>query len=139
MDYEKILDGTSFLKDMVDYLQMCQTLFWVLVVINIIVLIAFFILCGHIGKIKKRICLKNEFGAIFNFYFSIGDIEKAKECLFQEIVNDELLEESFFMSAEYSEKMRGYFIGKYHIYLDKLGLKIDFDKVDEFIHEFKTK
>lgn len=135
MNYDAILQSDRVLKDMVDYLQMCQALFWVLVVINVIVLIAFFVLCNNIGKIKKTVCTSRKFGAVFNFYYSIGELEKAKECLFHEVANDEFLDEAFFTSAEYNQKMRKYFQDKYQVYFDRLGIKIDYDKADELIKE----
>nr|DAT41421.1 MAG TPA: chitin synthase regulator [Caudoviricetes sp.] len=135
MDYTSFLENDHVINDIADYLQMCQTLFWIIVVIDIIVLIAFFILCNNIAKIKKTIYGKSKFESIFNFYVSIGNMKKAEECLFKQILNDEYLDEAFFSTAEYSEKMRKYFQDRYQVYFDELNLKLDFDKVDRILKQ----
>ncbi len=134
MNYQSIL-GEDYIKDIADYLQMCQVAFWIMVVISLIVLIAFLILCNNISKIRKSIYPKNKFSAIFNFYYSIGEMDKAKEYLFQEICKDDYLDEAFLSTADYHQRSQKYFEEKYGKYLKVLGLSVDFNKADDFIKE----
>lgn len=135
MDYASVLNESYAFKDVVDYLQMCQFLFWVMIVINLIVLICFFILCSNVSKMKKVMHPQNSFGAMFNFYYSIGDIDKAKELLFREVLNDEYLEAALWTKAEYRQRSQKMLEEKYTPYFNKVGITLDFAKAGKFINE----
>lgn len=132
MKYDFMMKSADFVEEISDLLHIFEAAFWIALVINIIVLVAFFILCNHVAKLKKGLLVKGDFKAQFNFYYSIGDMDRAKECLFKQIINDEFLNEAFFTKANYTKEMRGYFLKRYQPYLEMLDLKCDFDKVDDF-------
>lgn len=65
MNYDELVSQVFNLKDMVDYLNRLEILFWVVLLIEVITIIAFFILCSNIAKIRRSVHEKGEFEAIF--------------------------------------------------------------------------
>lgn len=113
MNYDELVNQVFNLKDMVDYLDRLEILFWVVLLIEAIAIIVFFIQCSNIAKIRRSVHEKGEFEAIFNFYYSIGDFCKAKECLYRQIINDDYLNGVFNSTAKECKDTRPFFISKY--------------------------
>ena len=57
-------------------------------IIEIIILICFFVLCSNVSKIKKTIEQKHDFSAKFDFLINIGEKEKARDLLIKRILNN---------------------------------------------------
>ncbi len=61
-------------------------------IIEIIVLICFFVLCSDVNKIKKYLTQSSDFESKFKFLMSVGEKEKAREIL----INTMLLNSKIF-------------------------------------------
>lgn len=104
--------------------------------IQVVTLICFFVLCTNVSTIKKEIQAPQPFGAAFNFYLSIGQAEKAKELLIRAIMNEEVFKTAFFSNRSDKGNAQAYIEKKYKRYFDAIGLKVDFEKVNEFVSKF---
>ena len=56
-----------------------QIAFIISAIVEIIILICFFVLCANVGKIKKILEQKQDFNAKFDFLINIGEKEKARD------------------------------------------------------------
>lgn len=136
-DYGFLAD--SFLKELSDFVQACEVWFWISIVINVVVLICFFILCLNVAKIKKSAHSVEHFEARFNFLYGVGELAEAKKLLLDKIQFLENADEAFFCKQDYKKNSRDYIEQKYKSYFDKLGMKIDYDKIDELTNEQLSK
>lgn len=132
-DYGYLAD--SFIKELSDFVQACEVWFWISVIINVIVLICFFILCSNIAKIKKNIHSMEHFEARFNFLYGVGELVEARKLLLQKIQLLENADEAFFCKQDYKKNSREYIERKYKPYFDKLEMHIDYNKIDALIEE----
>lgn len=57
-------------------------------IIEIVVLICFFVLCSDVNKIKKHLIQNTDFESKFKFLMSIGEKEKAREILISMILSN---------------------------------------------------
>ena len=55
-------------------------------ILQIVILICFFILCSNVGKIKKHLIQSSDFTSKFKFLMEIGEKEKAREILIDRIL-----------------------------------------------------
>lgn len=101
--------------------------------LTICVLVAFFKMCGNVKKIREHLnpelpeCYVNAFYPKFNFYMSVGDKEKAKELLYQQIMTSPNFAATF--KNNFSEDARAKLIEEYQPYFQQLGMEIDFSKI----------
>lgn len=122
-------------QQLYDFIQTCEILFWVSIIINVIILICFFVLCSNVAKIKKKATDVERFEARFNFLYGIGELEEAKKLLLMKVQIMENLDEAFFCKENYRENSRTVIRKKFKPYFDRLGLQIDYEKVDALIVE----
>ena len=55
-------------------------------ILQIVILICFFILCSNVSKIKKQIVQDTDFESKFKFLMKIGEKDKAREILIDRIL-----------------------------------------------------
>ena len=89
-------------------------------VVQIVILVCFFMLCLNVSKIKKHLTRQYDFESRFNFLIKIGEKEKAKDILLERIItNDSIFNEQIQLNSE----MREYRAAKlYAKELDALGI-----------------
>ena len=78
-----------------------EAVFIISTIIQIILIVCFFILCLDVSKIRKRLTRQYDFESRFNFLISIGEKEKAKDLLLERIItNDNIFNEHIQLSSE---------------------------------------
>jgi hypothetical protein len=68
-----------------------EAVFIISTIIQIILIVCFFILCLDVSKIRKRLTRQYDFESRFNFLISIGEKEKAKEMLLERILTNDII------------------------------------------------
>lgn len=134
-EYSYLTNAGSFMKELSDFVQTCEILFWISIIINVIVLICFFILCANVAKIKKEAHNVANFEARFNFLYGIGELKEAKKLLLKRVQMMDNASEAFYCKQDYKKNSRNYIDEKFKVYFDKLDIHIDYDKIDELIEE----
>lgn len=109
-----------------------ETMLYLSVILNVIILICFFVLCSNVSSIKKKICPSENFGATFSMLITGNQIETARKLLFDEISKDELFVRAFYYGGE-NGNVRTLLNKKYTPYLEMVGVTLDFGKSDELI------
>ena len=76
-------------------------------IIEVIILICFFVLCANVAKIKKHLIQKTDFDSKFKFLMNIGEKEKAHEILINRILSNNGIfsKENYFWDAKTKTKM----------------------------------
>lgn len=70
-------------------------------ILEIIILICFFILCSNVSKIRKHLIQNDDFEAKFKFLVKMNEKEKAKEILIDRILsNDDIFNIGINLPAE---------------------------------------
>lgn len=109
-----------------------QIAFIISAIVEIIILICFFVLCANVGKIKKILEQKQDFNAKFDFLINIGEKEKARDLLIKRILNNNGI---FSTEVMWSSKEKSELCFKtYKEELDAVGIKNPFleeEKKDE--------
>ena len=59
---------------------------YAIILIQVIIIICFFVLCDNVAKIKSHLIQKDDFKSKFIFLMSIGEKEKAREILINRIL-----------------------------------------------------
>lgn len=113
-----------------------ETILILSAVIELITLICFFVLCANVSTIKKKLSPTSNFGASFNFYCAVGEYERAKELLFDEIRKEEFFDTAFWSLSSDKEHCQGVIKKRYGKYFETLNINLDFDKVNTFISSF---
>lgn len=105
-------------------------------IIQLIILICFFVLCYNVAVLRKNMVSPQNLEASFNLYYSTGQIEKARELLMMYIKNDSEFAAAFYLNSSYKEDAQKHIEAKYGKLLELVGLKIDMDKVNDFIAKY---
>lgn len=110
--------------------------FWGIVafIIAIILIGAIINTSQNTSALRKNVYLL--FKERFSFYLSIGDTERAKEVLIDRVLADKDFRQAF---GENPMNIRQKFYDKYHSYFEALGIEIDYEKVNDFYYNLKTK
>ncbi len=93
----------------------------------------YFRLCRDVKKIRQVFnpglpdCYSKELAPKFNFFISVGDIEKAKEVLYVDIMTSPHFAKAF--KENYSEESRDKLVELYQPYFEQLGIEMDFSKI----------
>lgn len=78
-----------------------EVVFFISTIIQIVILVCFFMLCSNVSKIKKTLTQQYDFESRFNFLIKIGEKEKAKDLLLERIItNDNIFNEHIQLSSE---------------------------------------
>lgn len=110
-----------------------ETILILSTIINIVILICFFGLCSNVSSIKKSISHSNSWNEEFVFYYSVGQIEDAKKILLKAITKDEFFLIAFYSYLDNKKYAQEQIEKRYKKYLDLVDVKIDFNKVDDFL------
>ena len=78
LNYVYILNFASILTVIIEIMEVVLIIGAIL---EIVILVYFFILCSNVSKIKKQLVQNYDFEAKFNFLMKIGEKEKAREIL----------------------------------------------------------
>lgn len=105
----------------------------ILLVIQVIALICFFVMCINVSAIKKNSVPAQPWQASFNLYYSTGQIEKAKELVMKAIMSESAFASAFYFNVADKTDTQKYLEGKYKEYLQLVGLSFDFNKANDFI------
>lgn len=108
-----------------------QTIIIIGAIIQLITLICFFVLCANVSKISKSISGKNTFDSMFKMYLSLGETEKAKKLLLNEMKNDDCLQQCFCETDGLKAGARAKLTGEYAKYIKVLGMDFNFGEVDK--------
>ncbi len=109
-----------------------QTIMILSAILNVIMLICFFVLCSNVSNIKKSILPNNNFRAMFLLYCSVGEKEKAKELLFKEISKDDNFGSAFYSDYNRANAQQS-IASKYDKFLKMVDVDINFDVVDDYL------
>lgn len=109
-----------------------QTILFLSAILNVIMLICFFVLCSNVSKIKKDLVPNDNFGALFILYCSVGEKEKAKKLLLKQITMDKMFDTAFYSDYNRVDAQK-FIVDKYSGYLKMVDLTIDFDVVDNYL------
>lgn len=100
-------------------------------IVQVIILICFFVLCARIGRIKRFYCPELN-RASFSLLLYLGRKDDATRMLFEALSK----EEDFifaFHSNNGVDKARANLKEKYQNYFDALGIELDFDKIGDIV------
>lgn len=123
-----------FFKNLNDTVQAYQTILIVSLIINIVVLICFFILCSNVSKIKHSLSGESSFESSFWFLVSVNEKERAKKLLIDKMMNDANLDQCFFKDKSMRDLGRRNFEDIYKKYMDSVGgIGIDYTDADKAI------
>lgn len=109
-----------------------ETIIYLQAILELVILICFFLLCHNVSKIKKRFVVDKDINAAFSMYISLGEYEKAKELLFHEIMKQNEYIASFTYNGNNSAQ-RAVLKRTFKPYFDALNIDFDFETVDKFI------
>jgi hypothetical protein len=115
--------------DYKDFFQSLEVAFWLTLILDIIILIAFFVLCANVAAIKKK--LRNEFATLdtFALYIGMGQKEKAKEVLIDLIKSDKAIRDA--LEGDFVEKELKISLQQYAKAMEMVDLLVDIAKVEE--------
>lgn len=113
-----------------------ETLIILSVAIEVVTLICFYFLCSNVAIIRRNVISPQNLEASFNLYYSTGQTEKARELLMTSIKNDSEFATAFYQESSYKIEAQKHIERKYGKLLELVGLKIDFDKANDFIAKF---
>lgn len=105
-------------------------------IVQVITLICFFVLCINVSALRRNFTSPQNLEASFNLYYSTGQIEKAKDLVMTSIKNDSEFATAFYLNSSHKETAQKLIEDKYGKMLELVGLKIDYDKVNDFITRF---
>ena len=101
--------------------------FWLTAILEIVILICFFVLCSNVSKIKKVITPSGNAPspqAAFSMYLAAGDTEKAKAVLMEIILADPSVQTCINRNGE----VLGNVLKRYDRQLKAVGIEIDAEK-----------
>lgn len=113
-----------------------ETFIIISAIIEVITLICFYFLCSNVAAIRRNSTSPQNLEATFNLYYSTGQIEKARELLMMSIKNDSEFATAFYQESSYKVEAQKHIENKYGKLLELVGLRIDFDKANDFITKF---
>ena len=115
-----------------------ETIYYLSIALDVIVLICFFVLVGNVSEIKKALNASSKPQlALFTFYLSTGDKAKAREILKGIILSDQVFETAFYSNIESKKYARELVINKYQALAKEVDFEIDFAKVEEVFNLIK--
>lgn len=107
-------------------------------VIEVIILICFFILCSNVNDMKKIIVPNNNFRPLFLLYYSIGEKEKAKELLLKAISLDDVFMDAFYLDSSNRTVSQQDILKKYDVFLKMVDITLDLSVLDKYVkNQFK--
>lgn len=115
---------------------MNEIIIFILVVIQVIALICFFVMCINVAAIKKNSVPAQPWQASFNLYYSTGQIEKAKELVMKAIMSESTFASAFYLNVSNRIDAQKQIEDKYKEYLNLVDLSFDFNKANDFIGKF---
>lgn len=101
--------------------------FWLTAILEIIILICFFVLCSNVSKIKKVLTPGGTVSSpqtVFAMYVAAGDTEKAKAVLMEIILADADVQTCINRNGE----VLGNVLARYNRQMKEVGLEIDPEK-----------
>lgn len=101
--------------------------FWLTAILEIVILICFFVLCSNVSKIKKVLTPGGTVSTpqtVFAMYVAARDIVKAKEVLMSIILADPDVQACINRSGE----VLGNVLARYNRQMKEVGLEIDPNK-----------
>lgn len=101
--------------------------FWLTAILEIIILICFFVLCSNVSKIKKVLTPGGTVSSpqtVFAMYVAAGDTEKAKAVLMEIILADADVQACINRNGE----VLGNVLARYNRQMKEIGLEIDPEK-----------
>ena len=101
--------------------------FWLTAILEIIILICFFVLCSNVSKIKKVLTPGSTVSSpqtVFAMYVAAGDTEKAKAVLMEIILADADVQACINRNGE----VLGNVLARYNRQMKEIGLEIDPEK-----------
>lgn len=104
-----------------------ELVFWLSAIVELIMLICFFVLCANISKIKKVIMPSGSTPTpqtAFAMYVAAGDTEKAKAVLMEIILADADVQDCIYRNGE----VLGNVLARYNRQMKEVGLEIDPEK-----------
>lgn len=108
----------------------------ILLVIQVIALIFFFVMCINVSAIKKNSVPAQPWQASFNLYYSTNQIEKAKELVMKAIMSESAFASAFYLNVSNRIDAQKQIEDKYKEYLKLVELSFDFNKANDFIGKF---
>lgn len=110
-----------------------ELILYVSAFIEFVTLICFFVLCGNVASIKKRIGgTETTRMDKFNVYVMTGQIERAKEILSQMMMSEpEWQHVTNYLTPTYMESARKALAAKYAKMLEVVGVSLDFESIDK--------
>nr|DAX23456.1 MAG TPA: hypothetical protein [Caudoviricetes sp.] len=105
-------------------------------ILSIILLICFFVLCINVSAIKKSVSVPEIWQASFNFYYSTGQLERAKDVVMKAVMQDSDFAKAFYLNTQDRTEAQKRIETRYNGFLNLVNLTIDFEKANEFISKF---
>lgn len=114
-----------------------ETIFYLSAIVEVVILICFFVLCSNVSSIKRRIG-GTEFNRDKKFSSLIltGQTDRAKELLVQMMMFEPEWDFiTYYQDEEYMNKSRERLENKYKAHLEVLEIKLDYDRFDKIYKE----
>lgn len=110
--------------------------FWLSAILELILLVCFFILCNNVSKIKKMISPSESVpppSLVYSLALASGDVEKAKSALINIILEDADVQACINRKPDILKNV----LEKYAQPMKEVGLEIDAEKACELKRLFK--
>lgn len=105
-----------------------ETVLFLSAILELILLICFFVLCSRIGKIKKNFYPELNY-ARFCLLLYLGRRDDATRMLYTAVSEDEDFVYAFHTDNKAAERARENMQASYGKYFSALGLELDFEKI----------
>lgn len=104
-----------------------ETILILSAIIELVILICFFVLCSNVAKIRKRICKDNvPISTAIAIYMGFGEKEKAREAFIEHIIYGTEINENMSRTEDINSILR-----PYKSLMDELEITFDAEKARE--------